>query len=185
MGSYQGHLLYRDLTRGGLSLSVLLVLWTAMGLAAFALRSRAMKFGLGFLVVSLVPVCLIHPRGGYMLYLPMVGWALYITSLFGRLTRSLVRLREFQASTSAAIRYLAFGAAIVLTVWLHATAAAPAAAAVREEQTMIRRMIRQLKENQPQLERASFLLFVNDPLPQGFRPVVSDAAGLWRFHYRH
>ena len=36
-----------------------------------------MKFGLGFFVLSLLPVCLIGRLAGYMLYIPLLGWALY------------------------------------------------------------------------------------------------------------
>jgi hypothetical protein len=168
MGAYQGHLLYRDLIAGGLPIRALLMLWLAMGLAAFALRSRPMTFGLGFLIVSLVPVCLIHPRGGYMLYLPLVGWALFIASLFRSLSRGLIRLGGFRPRASVVVQCLTFGAAIFLIVGVHATRCAPVAASVREEQTVIRRTIQELRERRPQLEPASSLLIVNDPLPPGF-----------------
>src|ERR1017187_8658969 len=65
--------------------------WAAMGVAAIALRSRSMKFGLGFLVVSMAPICLISRRAGYLLYIPLMGWALYAGTLLQLLCGGLVR----------------------------------------------------------------------------------------------
>jgi hypothetical protein len=52
---------------------------------AHALRSRPMKFGFWFLLISLMPVCIIPIfRNGFMLYIPMIGWALYWGALWTR-----------------------------------------------------------------------------------------------------
>ena len=91
MRAYQHFLLYGLLSPDGLSTPGLVAIWAAMGVAAFALHSRAMKFGLGFLMVSLVPICLISRRGGYMLYIPLMGWALYAGTLLQLLCGGLVR----------------------------------------------------------------------------------------------
>ncbi len=168
MGAYHGHLLYRDLISGGLSLGALVLLWTAMALAAIALRSRAMMFGLAFVVVSLVPVSVIQPRGGYMLYLPLFGWALYVTTLLGKLSAAFIRQEGFRPQKSGAVVGLIFATAIVLTVGAHATVVAPNGPGVREEQALVRRTIQQLQELEPRLEPASSLLLVNDPAPPGF-----------------
>ena len=77
-----------------------------MAALALAFRLRPMKFGLCLMVTTLAPVCAIGPRGGYMLYLPLMGWALYLGSFFAagcdRLTRlaAPARLGVARASSS-------------------------------------------------------------------------------------
>ena len=63
---YQRFLLYRNLYRGGLSAPKLVAPWIAMTAIAIVLRSRPMKFALAFLIMSMLPVCLIAPRSGYI-----------------------------------------------------------------------------------------------------------------------
>src|SRR6185436_9327689 len=63
----------------------LLVICAAMLALAYALRSRPMKFGFWFLLISLMPVCIIPIfRNGFMLYIPMIGWVLYWGALWTR-----------------------------------------------------------------------------------------------------
>ncbi|HEV8145341.1 MAG TPA: hypothetical protein VGP79_03120, partial [Bryobacteraceae bacterium] len=79
---YFDALIYREsfLTPVGL-----LAICAAMLALAHALRSRPMKFGFWFLVISLAPVCIIPIfRNGFMLYIPMIGWSLYWGTLWTR-----------------------------------------------------------------------------------------------------
>jgi hypothetical protein len=123
--SYQSFLLYGDLFGGRLSTRGLLALWLAMGLAALLLRSRPMIFGLFFLIGSLLPVCLIARRGGYMVYLPLMGWALYTATLFHRLRDGLLRMAHLRSRAAAAIRLATFAAVVVLIVHVHTARLAP------------------------------------------------------------
>ena len=163
MRTYQHFLLYDLLSPHGLSTLGLVAIWTAMGVAAFALRSRAMKFGLGFLVVSMMPICLISRWAGYELYIPLMGWALYAGCLFQWLCDGLVRslgLVRFRT----AVRFATFVAAAALIANTHATILAGSSPPLRNNQDDNRRLIDRLRRVHPQLPRGSRLLLVDDPL---------------------
>jgi len=166
MRAYQNFLLYGDLFGGRFSALELLALWVAMAVAAIALRSRPMKFGLGFLIGSVLPVCLISPRGGYMLYIPLMGWALYAGSLFQRLLDGLVRLAPLRSG--AAVKFGALAAAAVLVIHVHSIKLAGYSALERQAHIKRRRFIERLQKVHPQLSPGSSLLLADDPLPPGF-----------------
>jgi hypothetical protein len=167
MRAYHHFLLYGLLSPIGLSTLGLAALWIVMGLAAFALRSRPMKFGLCFLIVALLPVCLIPPRGGYMLYIPLMGWALYFGSFFQRLCDDLIRgLRLVRFD--GAVRFAALTAAAVLIVNTHAAHLAPYAAGFESHQGETRRIVERFRKVHPQLPLGSSLLLVDDPAPTGY-----------------
>jgi hypothetical protein len=115
--AYQNFLLYGDLYGGRLTAPGLLALWAAMAVAAVALRSRPMKFGLCFLIGSVLPVCLFDPRGGYVLYIPLIGWALYAGALFSRLLDGLVLLAPTR--WGAAVKFATPAVSVALVRHVH------------------------------------------------------------------
>jgi hypothetical protein len=168
MRGYHNFLLYGDLHTGGISIPWLLVLWAAMAAGAILLRSRPMKFGLLFLIGSLLPVCLIDRRSGYMLYIPLMGWALYVGCLFQRLRDGLLRLASLRPRAATAVRIATSAAAAILIMHLHAAMFAPYSSSFQYDQNDMRRVIERLRKVHPQLARGSSLLLVDDPLPAGF-----------------
>ena len=168
MRALHSFLLYGGIYSGGLSIPWLLALWVAMGAAAVVLRSRPMKFGLLFLIGSLLPVCLISRRSGYMLYIPLMGWALYAGCLFQRLRDGLMRFASLRPHAATAVKIATFAAAAVLIMHVHAARFARYSASVRREQSDMRWVIERLRKVHPQLPRGSSLLLVDDPLPAGF-----------------
>jgi hypothetical protein len=172
MRAYHNFLLYGDLFRGGISIPGLLALWAAMGAAAIVWRSRPMKFGLLFLIGSLLPVCLIDRRGGYMLYIPLMGWALYAGCLFQRLRDGLIRLASLRGRAATVVKIATLAAAAVLIMHMHAARLAPYSASLQRQQNDMRRVIERLQKVHPQLPRGASLLLVDDPLPAGFALVL-------------
>lgn len=168
MRAFHNFLLYGDLHTGGISIPGLLALWAAMGAAAILLRSRPMKFGLLFLIGSLLPVCLISRRSGYMLYIPLMGWALCAGCLFQRLRDGLIRLASLRPRAATAVKIATIAAAAVLIMHVHAAKLAPYSAALQRQQNDMRWVIERLRKVHPQLPRGSSLLLVDDPLPAGF-----------------
>lgn len=166
MRAYQSFLLYRGLSPGGLSTLRWLALWAVMWVAAIALRSRPMKFGLGFLMVSLVPIALIGVRSGYMVYIPLMGWALYVGALLQRLSESisLSAPPRFQA----AIRFCLLAAAAALIVNTHTVELAHSRAYFERYQSDNRRVVERLRQVHPRLPVTASLLLVDDPLPPSF-----------------
>jgi hypothetical protein len=167
MRAYHNFLLYGDLYVFTFSTAQLFLLWAGMALAAVLLRSRPMKFGLCFLIVSLIPVCLIARRGGYMLYLPLMGWGLYVGSLFQKLSDAAIRAIRLPLRAGEAARIAIFATAAVWIVNVHAARLAGSAAAIRREQSDMRRLIDSLRRAHPQLPRGASLLLLDDPLPKG------------------
>src|SRR5271157_1499712 len=156
MCRYFDVLIYQD---HFLTIPALLLLWAAMALAAYGLRSPPMQFGFWFLMVSLAPMSLIAPRTGAALYLPMIGWALYMAALA-------VRLCD-RAFRKPAVRLAALAAAAVPIVVWHAHRNAPFLPEMYRQQNEERRFMRQLQERLPHVEAGSYFLFLNDPFAAG------------------
>jgi hypothetical protein len=154
MCRYYEMLIYQD---HFLTIPTLLLLWAAMALAAYGLRSRPMQFGFWFLMVSLAPVSLIVTRAGASLYLPMIGWALYVAALAIRLRDAILRKPAWRRAALAA-------AGVLIVVW-HAHQRAPFLPMLSRQRNQERRVIGQLQERLPHIEAGAFLLFVNDPFP--------------------
>ena len=137
-----------------IGVKAMLAMWLAMAPAAALLRSRAMWFGLLFWIVAIAPVAVIQPRGGYVLYLPMLGPALYAGVLASRL-RELVSTGK--VSQVCVFVLLAAGLATA-----HARHRALYAETVyRQSQT--RDLVVQLRRLHPTLARNAHVLFVADP----------------------
>ncbi len=166
---------------GRLPVTAMLAMWTGMALAAALLRSRAMWFGLLFWIVTLAPVAVIPVRGGYVLYLPMLGLALYGGVLA-------VRLREFVTAGRGGTLRLAsqvclFGLAAAGLAMAHTRDRTMSATTVRE-QSETRELVLQMRRMHPTLARNAHVLFVEDPFRDewflGFLfRLMYDDAGLW------
>jgi hypothetical protein len=165
---YQNFLLYGDLFAGGLTVVEVMALWIAMAAAAIALRSRAMKFGLAFLIVSMLPVCLIVPRNGYMMYIPVMGWALYIGALFRRACYGLLSLARLPHGAGAVVRVAVLAAVAAPVMHRHAELVHERSVWSQEEQRSMRRFVGELRKVHPKLARGSTLLLVDDPLREGY-----------------
>ncbi len=137
-----------------IGVTLMLAMWIAMALAAALFRSRAMWFGLLFWIVSMAPVAVIQPRGGYVLYLPMLGLALYAGTLTSRLRELLTTGRVSQVCLFV---LLAAGLAMA-----HARHRAEYAETVRV-QSETRELVVQLRHMHPTLARNAHVLFVADP----------------------
>ncbi len=164
MRAYQGFLLYKDLFAGGFPVLALVALWTAMAAVALLVRSKPMIFGLSLLFVSLLPVCLIDRRGGYLLYLPAFGWALYATAFLERACAA-VRRRS--------VLYLALLLAFAFTIpRLHAKRLNPYSQSYEREQSAMRSLMERLREARPRLPRRARILLMDDPLAPGYGPLL-------------
>jgi hypothetical protein len=167
MRGYQAALLYLDLYRGEVSTAGLLLLWTAMAALAFAFRSRPMKFGLCLTIATLAPLSVIEPRGGYMLYLPLMGWALFLGSFLAELCHRLAGVAA-PSGLGVAWRRACLILAAAAIVGGHARLRAPRIPGIHLEQAEARRIMGQLRELHPRLASDSFLLLENDRLPRGW-----------------
>jgi hypothetical protein len=164
--AYHNFLLYGDLFSAHLTLVELLALWTAMAVVAVLLRSRAMKFGLCFLIVSMLPVCLIAPRGGYMIYIPLFGWALWTGALFSRLVEGAARVLPRRLRPIVTVVIVAM--VLMGVVRLHASKLRLYAYLETQSQTRMRRFVEHVQQAYPQVPRGARILLVDDHLPEGY-----------------
>jgi hypothetical protein len=167
MRGYHHFLLSGLLSSEGLPALKLVLLWIGMLVIAIKARSRPMQFGLGFLIVALMPVCLIFPRGGYMAYIPLMGWALYVGCLFELVTDELLQALCVIRFKSL-VKLAAFVAAAAAIIAAHADRIAPYAGYFREHQHQMRGMIERLRTLHPKLPHGSSILLVDDPEGPGF-----------------
>lgn len=58
-----------------------LALWGLLILAAWALKSRALRFSGLFTIMTLAPLYFLPPREGFVLYIPIAGWSIYAATL--------------------------------------------------------------------------------------------------------
>jgi len=167
MRGYHNFLMYRTLSSFDLTTRRLVILWIVMALPAVKWRSRPMLFGQVLLIVGLSPVCLIFPRGGYMAYIPLMGWALYLGCLFDNLTRELADML-FLIRSRAVFKTAAFLAVAVFIVNLHAERIARYAGSFHEHQRLMSKLVERLKAVHPTLPQGTSILLVDDPVGPGY-----------------
>ena len=168
-GNHLGFLLYRDNPSGPLGITPL----TAMGVGIFFailiagavwMRSRAAWFGLFYFVITLLPVSFIPPRLGFVLYLPLLGMALYVAVALMRFKGALSKLfsdalgQPVPATTAAVVFFIATALA-VFAVDYRNWKPAP-----NGKNSPYRTTMAALSRSYPTLPRGARLLFVHSPL---------------------
>jgi hypothetical protein len=128
------------------------LLLAGMAGLAVALRDRRLWFALCFALLTLLPVAVIVPRGGFVLYLPMVGWAAYAAVVWVRIRTSLKLPPE--------IAFVALAA--LLFPWESRQQLAPDAITLAN-QVKARQSLEQIDRLAPRMEPSASLLFLDDP----------------------
>ncbi|MGI8988695.1 MAG: hypothetical protein ACR2I2_03800 [Bryobacteraceae bacterium] len=154
----------------------LLCLWVAMALLAGVLRSRPMAFGLSFWIAGLVPIALIPGRAGFVLYLPLIGLALYFAALLVRLRETVARIAALPrlASQTAIFALCMAGLAVA-----HAYGKSEVLPGLLQLDRDSRAVLTQLRSIHPQLQPKAQLLFVDDPFPADSRYLLFGAKLLY------
>lgn len=139
---------------------------TLMFAASWLLRSRAMLFGLLFALITMLPVLIIPPRGGFVLYLPLFGWATWAAVPIVR-TRAAITKLLFRGSTrpsvQTAMQAALLTALIILLYPIHQRKRNDFRFALRLEQSQMRDLLTQLKKQVPVFPHNSRILFIKDP----------------------
>jgi len=171
---YQGMLFY---SAGLFSVPGLLGLWAAMALLAAWLRSRAMVFGLCFWIVTLVPVGVLPGRSGFVLYIPMLGMALYGGVLLARVSAALRH-----AFVRPAPQVLVFGLTMAGLAWAHESRRAVVLPGLLRASQDGRGVVTEVKRLYPTMPGKAQILFVDDPfagdqwfLPFSLQLLYNDA----------
>ena len=150
------------------------LLWLLLLVIAWRLKIPALRFCWIYIIVSMLPIIFLpFHRSGFVLYIPMVGWAVYVATL---LATARQRVVEWLARRSGGRRRApAWGPVRPSQVVLFlGTAAAllpargqiaPDSRWVPEVQLQVRSLIEPLSRWRPVLPRGSRILFLDDFLP--------------------
>ncbi len=164
---YYNMLVYR---RDLFSPHTILPVVALMFFAAWLMRSRTMLFGLLFATSTMLPVLILPPRDGFVLYLPLIGWSLGAAvplvrarlAIAGLVTRGSA-LPWAQTRMQAA---LLVGVAVLLYP-IHQRKRNDLRFSIRMEQSEMRDTLEQMKRQFPTLPHHARILFVEDAFRQG------------------
>jgi hypothetical protein len=144
--------------------SAVLLIWSILLAAAWASRSAALKFAWLFLMLSVLPIAFIPPRGAPQYYVPFFGWVLYAATALVQSSRWVFRrLPMHMAEHRAAAVFLVVGGVMWMlnsrSSWLDVPS-------VSLEGELFRSIVDQVHQLRPVLRRGSRVLFLDDPLDQ-------------------
>ncbi len=138
--------------------ALLVGLLVAFGVAA-AMRNRVMLFGLLFANLALLPVCVIPGRGGFVWYIPMLGWALFGGCALWQAGSAVSSLTRAPAYWQAAL----LGVVAIAAYWFHAPRAAQLGAPYSQEQQPLRSLMTAARSASPRLPAGARILLEGDP----------------------
>jgi hypothetical protein len=132
------------------------VLFALMWATAIALRNKAMMLGAAIVILAPLPVNFITYRGFFVMYLPMLGWALYLAALLAGLkdwiAARIPRVRHLDAALLLATAALMFAIERQDTVWTFEV--------VDVNQVLIRGMRQDLSRIRPAFPKNGRVLFL-------------------------
>jgi len=173
---YMGALIYRS-EQTPLWLSV--ALFAGPGVIALTARSRLLALSWCIFVAGALTVLFIPTRGGFVLYLPWLGAALYlavaIMGVVGGIRRQVSGFRF-----EVAWFWLAFVGLLGLLVAIHLPRVGRARNWVDREQSKVRTVVEGVAARYPKLPAGSRLLLRNNPFDEGdYAPLMA-----LRLYYR-
>ena len=163
---YVSKLVFREQPLGQATLILLAVL---ASIACVAARRPVALFGLCYGFVALLPVLSIPPRPGYVLYLPLVGFALFSGEMLAATTRAAQRFLPFGApgpfwaSFSQAGLFVILAAGLFVVHSRHLYDQSLDTYTGREDAAM-RQTVRIMRARYPALPPGTRLFFLDDPI---------------------
>jgi hypothetical protein len=156
LSAYLRQLIYIPVAISSWQIAVLLV---AMLAVAVVSRRRCLMWGLGFIVIGVLPLAFIARRNGFAYMIPAVGWAVYGSGLLDWLlelvTGSRVRLRRAVQAISIVALFVA------LAHWQRVSIRTGAYHA-HDEQARYRRYIGQIGALIPAPRKGARILLLSD-----------------------
>ena len=150
-----------------------LILVSAAGAIAFLTRVRELMFGTCFVIVALLPIAFILPRGGFAFYLPALGCGIFLGAAVSHTLRRMFSVAEAAAESLRRqdLMFIALRAVPLLGLALALTPIHRAAA--KETPRMSyddysRQIISDLQGMHSFFPDKSMLYFDNDPYPEHY-----------------
>jgi hypothetical protein len=145
-----------------------LVLWLGMALTAWRVGRLEIRFAFLFLFIAPLPVVFLQGRTHSCLYLPLLGWAIFVAAAFMELVNSISR--------RPAARAALVGVAVLLLAWtteLHKRTIMPDYTRNGE---LTAKVIEQFRAANPRVAPGSWVLLVDDPFQDWDAKFIAD---LW------
>ncbi len=147
-----------------------LIVVALMFAVSWFMRSRMMLFGLLFALITMLPVLIIPPRNGFVLYLPLFGWAAWaaapLVSARIAVTRLLFRGPSGPHAQTTMQAALLIGL-VVLLYPINQRKRNDLRFCMRLEQSQMHDLLEQLKRKFPALPHNAQIVFVEDPFQRG------------------
>lgn len=138
---------------------VTVLFWPVLVGIALAFRSRAMVFSAAFAFLGLLPVNFVPLRAGYVLYVPMFGFALYAAALIMEARNRLMAREPVRTYAMAAT----FVAVVIILHPLHRRHSRPDFAALLQAQVPTWQVIQEFNRAAPHVETGSSVLIIGGP----------------------
>lgn len=141
-------------------------------LAAVVLRSRLMLFGMLFANFTLLTVCTILPRGGFVWYMPLLGYALYGGEMVSLVSQKLTAWLEARAGVEirgmpvrSLTQSIVFGTLVIVSVAIQWRHSQNLGAPYQSEPHSLNVMLTAAKTAAPSLSHGSRILIESDVYP--------------------
>jgi hypothetical protein len=159
--------------------AVVLAIWLGLFVTAWAMKSRALKFAWLFLMLSVLPVAFIPPRGPGQYYITYFGWVLYAAVLlFEAAKRLFVKLPNVVRFARARDALLILCVAAVMYAVNRSYTWSDVDAVAREGEEL-RAIAAQIHKLRPALRKGARVVFLDDPIEDPWRMMF-----LMRMSYR-
>jgi len=176
LAHYFGALAYLPGLLSPASTALLLVLLLAIGMVA---RERSMIFAVFFLMVAPMPIAFVALRGGYVMYIPAFGIALYLAVLLVKIRQALLtRLRKTNVEPSAMATAATFLLCTVALARFHSSHPLPV---LSSQDFWVKTAVEQVAKTPLNLHEGSRILFLDDPLRKDEGIVL---VYIFRLYYR-
>jgi hypothetical protein len=165
---YVGMLVFREQPFGPARLVLLVVLACC---ACIAARRPLAFFGLCYGFVALLPLAPLPPRDGFVLYLPLVGFALFSGEILAAIRQAVGRFLPVGARRPLWIflSQAGFFAALMTVLFvIHSRHWHDQTQDRGREDAAMREVVRLVREWHPALPAGTRLLFLDDPLPKNW-----------------
>ena len=129
---------------------------------AWKTRSRHLRLMWFLIVVSPLPITFVPGRGGACLYIPLMGWAVFFSTVFVMFTAAVSRLTVVRRISARIVEALLVTSAVALLWFLNADRTTKEMGWYQEGGKLTRSVLQQIRWRQPTVKPGARIYVVND-----------------------